>query len=290
MCAIDPEFAEYFEEKPQVNFEEFANIDILSNDIPSEDVKIVFNIDESSILDDVEIDFDELNKKRKKETQASIDRKLIEEFYANPTNEKFKEVWIRFYYGVTNYAWKYVRDWDTAKDIAVQTFERAWEYRDKYDITKSVYSTWLYTICRNLCLGHLYRKAKDNYINQDISNMYDSALLQNCISNSGESSQYLVNNGSIEMKTFDEIQQELYDTSVREIDNLSSKCSTILRLKLIDNMKIREIADKLNMNESTVKDYLYKGKGELQKLIKTKYKSLYKMYKESADDESDKIF
>ena len=48
-------------------------------------------------------------------------------------------------------------------------------------------------------------------------------------------------------------------------------------MKLVDDMKIREIADQLNMNESTVKNYLYKGKETLETIMKTKHKGLYEM-------------
>ena len=43
-------------------------------------------------------------------------------------------------------------------------------------------------------------------------------------------------------------------------------------------MKIREISAQLDMNESTVKNYLYKGKEMLEDIMKTKHHNLYEMY------------
>ena len=54
-------------------------------------------------------------------------------------------------------------------------------------------------------------------------------------------------------------------------------------------MKIREIANELGMNESTVKNYLYKGKETLEEIMKTKHKLLYEMFLEAAADEASKI-
>ena len=54
-----------------------------------------------------------------------------------------------------------------------------------------------------------------------------------------------------------------------------------MRMKFVEELKIREIADILHMNESTVKNYLYKGKELIANIMKTKHKNLYEMYLES---------
>ena len=81
----------------------------------------------------------------------------------------------------------------------------------------------------------------------------------------------------------------MYDTSIMEIDNLGGNYAKILRMKLVKDMKIREIANELGMNESTVKNYLYKGKETLEQIMKTKHKLLYEMFLEAAADEASKI-
>lgn len=43
------------------------------------------------------------------------------------------------------------------------------------------------------------------------------------------------------------------------------------------------------MNESTVKNYLYKGKETLEAIMKTKHKCLYEMYLEASSDEAAKM-
>lgn len=217
------------------------------------------------------------NKKRKKK-QAEIDQELVMKFVNEPTHENFNKLWERFYYGVKSYAYKFMRTVEMADEIACITFTRGWEYRHMYNPEKSNFSTWLYTICRNLCLAELYKIKKDNYFPQDISDIYDSEKLSNNIITTSNNNQYTVNNGVVETSTPDDIIKEIYNTSVMEINNLGGNYTTVLRMKLIDDKKIREISDELDMNESTVKNYLYKGKEMLNNIMKKKHKSLYEMY------------
>ena len=289
MCAIDPIIEDYLKEtENENNLDKISNIDLFSEELPEdlpEEVKEIFEITDASINNSL----DSLNPKKKKDTQSSIDKALVLEFYQNQTQENFNKLWERFFYGVKSYAYKYMHDWDLADDMAIQTFERAWEFKDKYDINKAVYSTWIYTICRNLCLGAIYRKLKDNYVNQDISDMYDSTVIKASIA-ADNTNEIIIKNGVVTTMSYEDIVQKLYDTSLLEIDNIGGDYTKILRMKLVDNMKIREIAVALNMNESTVKDYLYKGKGEIDKIIRKKYKSLYEMYLDAKATESDKMY
>ena len=165
-----------------------------------------------------------------------------------------------------------------AHEMACMTFTRAWEYKAMYDPAQANFSTWIYTICRNLCLAELYRIKKDNYVPQDISELYDSDKLQNNIVTVSDKTQYVVTHGEVVANTPDDITKELYNTSVMEINNLGGNYAKVLQMKFIEDMKIREISEELDMNESTVKNYLYKGKEMLNKVMKKKHKNLYDMY------------
>ena len=48
-----------------------------------------------------------------------------------------------------------------------------------------------------------------------------------------------------------------------------------------NGIKEGEIGEELHMNESTVKNYLYKGKEDLTQIMKKKHKGLYEMYLDS---------
>ena len=62
------------------------------------------------------------------------------------------------------------------------------------------------------------------------------------------------------------------------MNNIGGITREILDMKLVKNMKIREIADAKKMNESTVKNILYKGKENLSRIIKVNHKAEYDAY------------
>ena len=251
---------------------------ILTNNI---DVDINMEIlQEQGISESFIEELFEDDEQKTKSSQSKKDDKLVREYISNPTREKFNKLWERYYFGVKGYAYKFMHNWDQAEDIAIQTFTRAWEQKEKYDINKAKYSTWLYIICKNMCLGEINLKKKQNIINTDISDMYDSTLLKNNQENK-IGKQYIIENNELVVNTKDDIIMKTYDTSLNEIDKLGKMYSKIMRMKYVEDLKIREIAEQLNMNESTVKNYLYKGKEIISSVMKNKYKQLYEMYLES---------
>lgn len=252
----------------------------------TDDIESLFNPDDTSIndtnilIDDpsTHIDSNTKQEKKKRKPQSEIDRELVTEFYNNQTHENFNKLWERFYYGVKSYAFRFMHNLEMANEMSCMTFTRAWEYKEMYDPKQANFSTWIYTICRNLCLAELYRIKKDNYVPQDISDLYDSDKLSNNIITVSDNTQYVLTQGELIANTPDDITKTIYNTSVMEIENLGGNYAKVLQMKFIEDMKIREIADELDMNESTVKNYLYKGKEMLNKIMKRKHKNLYDMY------------
>ncbi len=268
-----------------------VNLDALKLEgITEEEIDKYFDVDPACIdSSNNKLATKEEKNARKKQRQTEADNMLVKAFVDNPTHENFNKLWERFYFGVKGHSYKFMHDWDLAADMACQTFTRAWEFRDRYDMEKAKFSTWLYTICRNLCLGELNRKKKDNIVPNDISDMFDSAMLNSSVAMSTDSTQYTMEGGSLTANSVDDLAVKMYDTSLMEIDKLGGNYTKILRMKLVDDMKIREIADELGMNESTVKNYLYKGKMTVEEIMKTKHKGLYEMYLEASADEAAKM-
>jgi len=52
------------------------------------------------------------------------------------------------------FAFRYVRDWETARDLTQETWVRVWRSLGRFR-TESSFRTWLYAIHRNGCLDHL---------------------------------------------------------------------------------------------------------------------------------------
>jgi RNA polymerase sigma-70 factor (ECF subfamily) len=60
---------------------------------------------------------------------------------------------------IMNLVWRTVRDETEAEDITQSVFVQAWKSAPRYQATAK-FSTWLYTIARNLCLNEFRRRSR----------------------------------------------------------------------------------------------------------------------------------
>ena len=60
---------------------------------------------------------------------------------------------------VMNLAWRTLRDETEAEDLAQNVFVQAWKSAERYQATAK-FSTWLFTIARNLCLNEIRRRVR----------------------------------------------------------------------------------------------------------------------------------
>ena len=142
--------------------------------VADESVKI---LESDKKKNDEEVDLLSVNPDvKKRKSQMDVDKEIVEKFYANPTEERFKMIWDRFYYGVHSHACNIMGDWERAEDMVQETFQRAWTKRMSYNPEKSNYSTWIYTICRNICATNLRRERNDRCVDVDVSDVFDNMI------------------------------------------------------------------------------------------------------------------
>ncbi|MGC3961366.1 MAG: sigma-70 family RNA polymerase sigma factor [Verrucomicrobiota bacterium] len=91
----------------------------------------------------VELDPDAALMLRVKQGDASAFATLV---------EKYKQP-------VMNLAWRTLRDETEAEDLAQNVFVQAWKSAGRYQATAK-FSTWLFTIARNLCLNEIRRRTR----------------------------------------------------------------------------------------------------------------------------------
>ena len=60
---------------------------------------------------------------------------------------------------IMNLVWRTLRDETEAEDITQSVFVQAWKSAPRYQATAK-FSTWLYTIARNLCLNEFRRRSR----------------------------------------------------------------------------------------------------------------------------------
>lgn len=60
---------------------------------------------------------------------------------------------------VMNLAWRTLRDETEAEDLTQNVFVQAWKSAERYQ-ARAKFSTWLFTIARNLCLNEIRRRTR----------------------------------------------------------------------------------------------------------------------------------
>src|SRR5688572_18420569 len=68
---------------------------------------------------------------------------------------------------VYNYFRYRVGDGPLAEDLTSATFEKAWRYRERYRRELAAFSTWLFTIARNVAVDHFRRQHAELALDRD---------------------------------------------------------------------------------------------------------------------------
>lgn len=202
---------------------------------------------------------------------------MIEDYILHPTTDKWNDILTTYWFGIIEYAYSIVNDPVLAHDCSVETFDKALSRISLFDPSKGKFSTWLWTICRNHCYSALKQAARDKRkaptCSVDINDIYESTMYgtMNVVR---EDSVYRDSSAG----TRDDSVGQLYDASVNAIRSMEGCEGEILQMRLLDDMKIVDISRTLNLNESTVKSILYKGRRKLVSRLKADFGELYEDY------------
>jgi RNA polymerase sigma-70 factor (ECF subfamily) len=141
------------------------------------------------------------------------------------------------------FAKKYLKDIDLAKEIVHEAFLKLWEKRDEVDTSKSVKS-YLYTSVYNRSLNYI----RDN---KKFDKTEGKTELLEQAENWDSSNQMIA----------DEIQAKITQT----LDDLPEKCRQIFMMSRYEELKYKEIAEKLNISIKTVETQMTKALKALRK-------------------------
>ncbi len=152
----------------------------------------------------------------------------------NQLNKKtFEALFKTHFIYLSNFAFQYVSDMDTAKDITQKIFVHLWENREKMDTTKSIQS-YLFTAVKNRCLNHIrdHKKYRSRILDVDI---HDVELTYE--------NDYLA-------------VEELQNKIDKAMLQLPEKCREVFELSRYQNKKYKEIAEILNISVKTVEAHM----------------------------------
>ncbi|MFJ7995168.1 RNA polymerase sigma factor SigW [Peribacillus frigoritolerans] len=141
-----------------------------------------------------------------------------------------------------------------AEDLAQEAFVRAYVNIRSFNITMK-FSTWLYRIATNLCIDRLRKKKPDYYLDAEVAgteglNMYSQIA-------------------SDMAKPEEEVESlELQETIQVEIMKLPEKYRSVIVLKYIEELSLKEISEVLDLPVGTVKTRIHRGREALRKQLR----------------------
>lgn len=250
------------------------------NSITSDTVK------KSGVRKNTTAEHSKRSKKPKKERNI---QKLAIQFISNPDEHNFGLLCERINWGLRSYIYKIVKNDEITAEVITKTFENIYFKRDQFNPEIAQFSTWMYRIARNNALKYIQSNHNDNlHIGIDFEELYDSTVGADCDQSTTANSFTVSDNFHIvyadgEYVTYDKekILSDLYDASISCLDYLPDNLRVVMKERLLKEKKIDDIATDNNIPVSSVKNWLRRGKSELQNIIKNKYPDLYDMYTES---------
>ena len=146
----------------------------------------------------------------------------------------------RYQHDVFRFCLHYLKEHDTARDMAQETFVRVYTARQRFDATRA-FRPWLLCIARNLCLNELKRKKT---VSMETLEEYATSARDK----GGEILRF-PGDGPDELLMADE-RREILD---RVLEPLGVEARELITLRFFEKMSAKEIADVTGSTEGAVR-------------------------------------
>mgnify|MGYP005751006827 FL=1 len=141
-----------------------------------------------------------------------------------------------------------------AEDIAQEAFIRAYMNIHTYD-TNRKFSTWLYRIATNLTIDRIRKKKPDYYLDAEVAGTEGLTMYSQVAAD-------------VQLPE-DELQSlELQEEIQQQILNLPDKYRSVIVLKYIDELSLKEISEILELPVGTVKTRIHRGREALRQQLR----------------------
>lgn len=170
--------------------------------------------------------------------------------YRRGDRTAFAELVRRYQTPLFNFSLRYLRDAERAKDVTQETFvrlvKRAAEFKHE-----SRFSTWLYTITRNLCIDELRRGQLRNHSSLD-GDLAGESPLHERLGDSNSNPERSASSGRARQ------------TIIRAIESLPTEQREVFLLRQWGGIPFSEIARMTDSSENTVKSRMRYALTKLQ--------------------------
>lgn len=155
------------------------------------------------------------------------------------------------------YSWRFSRDMEVRRSMLSSTYMKLINNIDKYDYEKGRFSTWLYRIFHNVALEEVHHNKISSIRNKSIDETYNDIDF----GSDTNSSIIQLESNDKEFELGDEVTFERVMSVVEEIiRDLREPDKTIALQFLFGNIKLKELAQNLGLNENTAKTVTRRAK------------------------------
>ena len=154
----------------------------------------------------------------------------------------FEQVFKTHFRSLHAYACTIVKDESTAEEMVQNVFYKLWEKKEQVSVTQSV-NAYLYRSVYHECLNYIkHTKVRTSY--------------------QADAMHYMKEDDTTSKSRIHELEQKLQVA----LNELPEQCRTIFQMSRFDELKYREIADKLGLSVKTVENQM----GKALKILRTK--------------------
>jgi RNA polymerase sigma factor (sigma-70 family) len=187
-----------------------------------------------------------------------------EVIFKERTGSDFTFFYKKYYPKLIYYTSKMCGDQQKAEDVTTESFLTAFEKIDKYEKDKAQFSTWLFTIARNILLQDIKLSKKNVSIDTEIDE--EGTTLKDFIQEEpSENHKHDVSDKKAEIMK-------------KHIQNLKEPYRKVIEMREIKKMAYKDIADELGKNLSTIKSQIRNGRLILISETKKEFDFLDEMY------------
>ena len=187
-----------------------------------------------------------------------------EKLFTERTGKDFSFFYKKYFPKLIYYTTQMCKDPQKAEDISTESFLIAFEKIEKYDKEKSQFSTWLFTIARNLMLQDI--KTSKKTMSLDIEIDEEGTTMKDFLQEE-ESEEYLY-----------DLSSKKAEIMIKHISKLKEPYRSVIEMREIQKMAYKDIADKLGKNLSTIKSQIRNGRAILISETLKEFEILDEMY------------
>lgn len=187
-----------------------------------------------------------------------------EKLFKERTGKDFTSLYQKYYPKLIYFTSRICNDPQKAEDLSTDSFMIALDKIHKYEMEKSQFSTWLFTIAKNLTLQDL--KNSKRSVSLDIEFDDEGTTMKDFI----QEDEYVGHN----YECFD----KKAEVMKRHIECLKEPYKTVIEMREIKKMSYKDIADKLGKNLSTIKSQIRNGRLILISQTKLEFGEIDEIY------------